>query len=115
MAEHLLSRRTLRALETFEPFGEGNKRPRFVIKNVPLMDARPVGKTGEHIKCTLVANDEPLDGIGFGLADRLAGLARTQQVDVLGELEENEFRGQRRLQINIRDITPAGEVSIAEE
>ena len=101
-------------LEKFAPYGEGNKRPRFIVKHLPLVDWRAVGKKQEHVKFTWRNGEDVMEGIGFGLASLswLKSFKRDDLVDVLFNLEINEFRGRRMLQLMVRDAAPSGEVRI---
>lgn len=132
----LLTSDTSLLVQQFAPFGMGNELPRFVIKNLALLAWRPVGKTQEHAKCTFRLANRVIDGIGFGLAPTIAKLvdevqavatttgqrdrgrikAKSQaevcHVDVLAEIEENEWQGRRRLQLTIHALAPAGTVQI---
>ena len=84
-----------------------------MIKNLLLRDWRPVGKSGDHAKVTFQVSDHPLDGIAFGLADRFRDNRLTDKhVDVLGQLEVNEWRGRKTLQLAVQDIAIAGTVGI---
>lgn len=114
VGEELLTRRAWRMLSDFAPFGEGNKRPRLLAKSLRIMDMRTVGKSGDHVKFTFFADNEPLGGIGFGLAEEAKDLKRGMAVDVLGELSENEFRGRSELQIEVKDVAEEGRVKIIE-
>jgi single-stranded-DNA-specific exonuclease len=102
----LLTWQTCQTLERFAPFGEGNKRPLFIVPQLHLGSWRPVGKKGDHAKYLFFVQDQPLDGIGFSLAGRTP--TKPQPVDVAAQLDINEFRGYRRLQLRITDIAPAG-------
>ncbi|MEX0649943.1 MAG: single-stranded-DNA-specific exonuclease RecJ [Candidatus Andersenbacteria bacterium] len=98
----LLSWETNRLLEQFAPFGEANPAPLFVLENMSVLDVRPVGKEGKHVKLTLATQAGRVDAIGFGLGDRLGSIDK--EVDVLGSLETNEFRGSVRLQLSLKDV-----------
>jgi single-stranded-DNA-specific exonuclease len=66
---------------------------------------RTVGDGGGHLKLAL--DDAPfLDAIGFGLG----GLADSlpPEVDLAFQLGVDEFRGERRLRLKIRDVKGAG-------
>ncbi len=110
----LLGWESVSLLEQFQPVGFGNERPALGVKDVPLIDWRPVGKTRDHAKMRFQVNFETMDGIGFGLAK--TPVTQTLQpgaaVDVLGYLESNEYRGRRSLQLRVRDMAPAGTVRI---
>ncbi len=44
----LLTRETLQTLAQFEPFGAGNREPRFLLSEVSFTDVNPVGKLKNH-------------------------------------------------------------------
>ncbi|KKT93258.1 MAG: single-stranded-DNA-specific exonuclease RecJ [Candidatus Andersenbacteria bacterium RIFCSPHIGHO2_12_FULL_46_9] len=104
-------------LEQMEPYGQGNERPVFMMRNIYLGHWGRVGKNKEHAKLIFNVNDELLEGIAFGLAEEIENCCITDQgmVDVLGCLEVNEYNGRRSLQMNIKDIGRAGEVAIIQE
>lgn len=109
--QRLLDTKTLTLLDNFAPFGEGNPRPSLIVQQLSLIRSRIVGKRGEHVKFTWAVNGELLEGIGFGLAKRVAGL-RGNVMDILGTLETNEWQGRRSLQVAVWDVAPAGTVEI---
>jgi len=89
------------------PHGIGNPRPVFLSRAVRVREAREVG-TG-HLKVRVEAQGASLDGIGFGLAERIApdSLVGTA-VDVAYQLTVNEWRGRRSPQMKLVDVRPAG-------
>lgn len=96
-----------RILRQFAPFGPGNMPPVFVTTDV--MDtgsARVVGKN--HLKMDVVhanISGYPLPAIAFQLADKI-NIIKGQGLtfSICYHLEENEWNGQRNLQLNIKDI-----------
>jgi len=98
----LLNWATLQSLERFAPYGEGNRQPRFVVRRLPLISVRPVGKKQEHAKYNFMVGGQLVEGIGFGLAAAVP--AEAKEVDVLFHLSANSFNGQRRLQLHVHDI-----------
>lgn len=110
----LLNWEMVEMLEKFAPYGEGNKKPCFIVKHFPLVDWRAVGKKQEHVKFTWRNGEDVMEGIGFGLAGLawLESFKTGSLVDVLFSLEINEFRGRRMLQLMVRDVAPSGEVKI---
>ncbi len=107
----LLTWETHEMITRFEPFGEANRQPSFIIQNIPLIEARPIGKTGTHARLVFGVNGSRLSAIGFGLAEKIHSLGK--HVDVLGRLESNEWHGRVELQMNVEDIAPAGYVTIS--
>lgn len=82
--------------------------PVFVSRNVfDTGTARMVGASGEHLKLDLC--HEPTDGkifpaIAFSQAEHFEYIKAGKPMDVCYSIEMNEFRGNRNLQLNIRDI-----------
>ena len=68
---------------------------------------RPVGSEGKHLKLTL---DDGCGGFMDCIAFRMGHLhtTLTPRVDVLYHLEVNEYNGRKSLQLNLKDIKPAG-------
>lgn len=113
LAADLVTTGTVHLLQKFAPFGQGNTEPTFVIKDLILLDWRPVGKSGDHAKLNFKVGDHLLEAIGFGLAKQLQSKRLIgQTVDVLAQLSENEWRGRRTLQLSVEALVPAGTVRI---
>jgi single-stranded-DNA-specific exonuclease len=94
-------------LRYLEPHGIGNPRPTFFLSQVELGD--PPRRVGDnHLKLRLGRGPGSLDGIGFGLADRvdLRGVGR--EADLAIQLRENDFRGRRSLEARILDLCASG-------
>ena len=93
------------AVETLRPFGLGNPTPVLGAREVRLVEpARPVGRSGDHLKMTLASGGSKFDAIAFGLGRRAVG---DGALDVAFSVEINEFRGRRALQLRVRDFRPA--------
>lgn len=104
-----INNKFFRILKQFAPFGPGNMAPIFVTTDV--MDtgsARTVGKN--HLKLEVVhanISGYPLPAIAFQQADKLS-LIKGQGLtfSICYHLEENEWNGQKNLQLNVNDIKP---------
>lgn len=96
----------LKYLDYLQPTGYGNPDAVFVSRNVQVKSSRVVGQEGKHLKLTLSDGRLSFDAIGFRLGDQLPGLP--PRVDVLYAFEANEFNGRTSLQLNLKDIKPAG-------
>ncbi|HSC53656.1 MAG TPA: single-stranded-DNA-specific exonuclease RecJ [Phnomibacter sp.] len=89
-----------------EPFGPENMRPVFVAKNVFETGFSRIVKEN-HIKFSLKQGSTVLDGIGFGMADKFPLLQPNVPVDVVFTLDENEWQGNKRIQIRVMDVRPS--------
>lgn len=98
----------IRQIESLAPFGMGNPSPRFVLTGLTVQDRRALGREGQHLKLTLAGSQGEaniaVEAIGFGIGGLLETIASSARVDVLGELNINEWNGVRKPQIVIQDI-----------
>ena len=97
----------LKYLDYLQPTGYGNPEPVFVSRNAQVKSSRTVGQEGKHLKLTLSDGHVTFDAIGFRLGHLLSGLP--PRVDVMYTFEANEFNGRTSLQLNLKDLKPAGQ------
>lgn len=95
--------RSVRELSLLEPFGEANKMPLFLYKNLKIYSIRTLSE-GKHIKLTLQDNSFYIDAIGFNLGYLAEEFQIGDKIDIVGALEINEFNGRESVQINVKDI-----------
>lgn len=97
-----------RVMSQFQPFGPENMSPLFVSRNVfDTGSGRMVGSSGEHLKlelCQESSATKSVPAIGFNLANHFEYIKARKPFDICYSLEMNEFRGNKNLQLNIRDI-----------
>lgn len=97
-----------RIMSQFQPFGPENMSPVFVSRNVcDTGSGRMVGSSGEHLKldlCQECSGSKSLPAIAFGQANHFEYIRGGNPFDICYSVEMNEFRGNRNLQLNIRDI-----------
>ncbi|MGH2582031.1 MAG: single-stranded-DNA-specific exonuclease RecJ, partial [Anaerolineales bacterium] len=92
-------------LDLLEPTGYGNPQVYFVSRGLQLRNMRVVGNEGQHLKLTVSDGRIVFDAIAFRHGHMAADLPRT--IDMLYRFEVNEFNGQRRFQLNVRDLKPS--------
>jgi single-stranded-DNA-specific exonuclease len=97
-----------KVMNQFQPFGPENMSPIFVSRNVfDSGTGRMVGASGEHLKlnlCQESTGTRTLPAIAFGQANHFEHIRRGKPFDICYSVEMNEFRGNKNLQLNIRDI-----------
>lgn len=91
------------SLKQLEPFGEGNRMPVFVFKNLKIDSIRALSE-GKHLKLTLKDNNTIINSIGFNLGHLAEEYRIGDKIDVVGVLEINSFNGVDSLQINMKDV-----------
>lgn len=93
----------LNLLRHFGPFGIGNPAPVFASRGVRL--ARPPRFVGDgHVKLLVDDGSARLDTIGFGMAERAAGLDAGSRIDIAFQLQLDEWNGRRRPQGRLVDL-----------
>jgi len=97
-----------RTMSQFQPFGPENMSPVFVSRNVfDTGSGRMVGSSGEHLKldlCQESTGQKSFSAIAFSQANHFEYIKGGNPFDICYSLEMNEFRGNRNLQLNVRDI-----------
>lgn len=94
---------TVRSLDLLEPFGEANRRPIFVFKNLKIDSIRSLSD-GKHLKLTLKDGNALIGAIGFNLGHLSKDYTIGDKIDIAGTLEINSFNGRDSIQINMKDI-----------
>lgn len=89
-----------------EPFGPENLRPVFMVRGVTDSGWSKIVKE-EHIRFSLQQNSTIITGIGFGMAEKFNLLQGKRPVDVVFKIDENEWNGNRSLQLRVLDFRAA--------
>ncbi len=98
-----LTIKTVEELKKLEPFGEANKMPNFVIKNLKIDSIRSLTE-GKHLKLSLRDETYKIDAIGFNLGELADEYKLNEKVDIVGNLEINSYNGVDNVQMNLKDI-----------
>ncbi|TMI92291.1 MAG: single-stranded-DNA-specific exonuclease RecJ [Bacteroidetes bacterium] len=90
-------------ISQMEPFGPENLRPHFLVKNVFETGFSKILKE-LHLRFVLRQENVTITGIGFGMADKLPLLQLKKPVDIVFKIDENEWNGQKSLQLRMIDL-----------
>ena len=95
-------------INILSPFGSGNPEPRFIIKDLKLVNSKIVAE--KHIKIVLIGSDSTtLKAISFNSVETQLGSHLLQKniklFDIAGKLSLNEWRGQKNVEFIIDDIS----------
>ena len=94
---------SVKSLKMLEPFGEANKTPLFLFKNLKINSIRALSE-GKHLKLTLKEDNFMIDAIGFNMGELSEKYLLDDKVDVVGSLEINSFNGNDSIQIVMKDL-----------
>ena len=102
-----LSAEILQSLALMEPFGAGNPQPVFGLFDVVIQTVKPIG-SNKHIRVTVTKNGVTVPTVFFGQTQETFPYYAGDAVDLAVKAEKNEYMGETRLSLQIRDIRPAG-------
>lgn len=96
-------------VQQLEPFGPFNLRPIFISKQVRDFQGSSSIVKEQHLRFIIHQDGgQSLQGIGFGLADKFGYVKNGQPFDIVYTLDENEWNGQKHLQLKVIDIAASG-------
>ncbi|MBR5635748.1 MAG: single-stranded-DNA-specific exonuclease RecJ, partial [Pseudobutyrivibrio sp.] len=110
------------SLDMLAPFGTGNTKPLFALRNVPILKAAYIGKEGQYLRLTVgTENGGTMTAMLFrnvpefesAIIDKFgpdswnqvcAGQTTSVNMNIIYEPTINEFRGNRSIQIMIENF-----------
>jgi single-stranded-DNA-specific exonuclease len=99
-----ISSQVVTELGALAPFGAGNPRPVFYTGPVAIVDG-PRRLKDRHLKMAFRQDGRTFRAIAWNAADREAALtAQKDGVELAYTLEENEFQGERFLELRVEDF-----------
>jgi len=94
-------------LDSFAPFGQANPKPTFAAFNLAVRQARLIGRERNHLKLILSSKNNPkrqISAIGFNFGKLFASLGFDSLLDVVYEIERDEWNGQSDLILKLKDV-----------
>ena len=101
----IITKKLYDAIQTLAPFGMKNPEPVFLTKNVVVQDNRVLGQ-GKHLKLVVSDSDgsHPIDAIAFSMGEREQEARKGKVLDIVYTIDENEWKGNKKLQLKIKDF-----------
>jgi single-stranded-DNA-specific exonuclease len=96
-----------RILRQMAPFGPGNMNPVFLTEGVnDTGGSKAVGKDNAHLKLSVkeFKSGIVMNGIGFNLGDKISLVKSGVPLAIVYTLEENNWKGNKTMQLRIKDI-----------
>lgn len=104
---------SVEALAQAAPFGKDNPQPRVLLRGVTVDTSlghkalHRMGKEGQFLKARLLQNGVPIESVVFQDADRIQALMAEGPVDIVAEVEINEWNRERKVQARLLDACRA--------
>lgn len=99
-----ISIKTVNELKLLEPFGIENSTPIFLYKGVNIKYIRTVGKDSNHLKMTVEKDGLISECIGFNMGYYIENISINDVIDLVVNLDINDFQNKLSVQLNIKDI-----------
>jgi single-stranded-DNA-specific exonuclease len=92
------------SLDELKPFGQGNKKPLFAIRNVRLANRSRVGSGLEHLRFNVTDGRTAVPAIMFRTPDIEHAAAYEGPVDIVCEAAAEEWQGRVKIKLMVKDI-----------
>lgn len=102
-----ISWENLQFLEPFAPFGVGNERPNFLLKNVIPLETHLTGNQQNHLKFNIQTAKGKYKVIGFNHSFMHAHIQEGKPIDLVFKMERNEWKGKDYIQLRLVDMKVA--------
>ncbi|MBR3232895.1 single-stranded-DNA-specific exonuclease RecJ [Candidatus Saccharibacteria bacterium] len=95
----------LKELASLEPFGPGNEMPVFRLPEMFVLDKKLMGASEQHLRLLVRGEDEKtLKLVAFGAPEEWRRVENGERVNLLAQVEENEWNGLRSVEGRILDL-----------
>lgn len=91
------------SLRVLEPYGVGNPIPTFAMHGITVSDIVPVSD-GKHTRLTLTKDGRDVTAMFFSTSPKSLGIFVGDSVDVIFNLDVNDWMGRRSVQLIVKDI-----------
>ena len=102
--DELLSPELSRFCARLEPFGKDNPTPTYLTRRARVLNAGFVGAQGQHLKLHVSSGGRSVDALRWNHTGNWPGY---ETVDLVFQLAEDSYRGERRTYLRIEDLRPA--------
>ena len=92
-------------VERFQPFGQENKKPLFLLRDAEVVSAQVFGSGGKHLRLGLADSARTVSALKFNAPrEWMDVVAVGAHVDAVVSFDLNEWNGNRELRLRLEDI-----------
>ena len=102
--DEILDPEMVRLRERLEPFGKDNPTPRYLARRTRVLNWGYVGANSQHLKLQVSSGSRVMDALWWNYSDDWGGYGT---VDLVFQIAEERYRGERRNYLRIDDLRPA--------
>jgi single-stranded-DNA-specific exonuclease len=104
----------VKTLNAFEPFGEGNEKPKFLLKNLQVTALDYLGDSGKHLKLMVKGETSPLVSklLAFFFKDKFpSDINVGDRIDAVVEAGLNVWNGYENVECKVVDMRKVEKVN----
>ncbi|MBE7036077.1 MAG: single-stranded-DNA-specific exonuclease RecJ [Ruminococcaceae bacterium] len=98
-----LNLNTVEKFSVMAPYGMGNASPVFLCRNLKVTGIRTLSE-GKHLRLNVTDGRFAVSAIGFSMGELASELKVDDVIDIVFNLDANTYRGERRIQILLKDL-----------
>lgn len=92
----------LKTLDLLKPYGIGNRKPLFLLRDLPISGVEYLGQGEKHLRLRHPTAKITINAFGFG--DQYAFFRDQKNVSLIVEIERNIWNGRESISVNVRDV-----------
>lgn len=96
-------------LTKLEPYGMGNEKPSFAIRQVQITAIATMGVEDKHLRMRLASGNCVINAVGFQMGSYARRLQAGDLVDVAFSMDINHYQGTETVQLILKDIKKSNE------
>lgn len=100
---NMVTCKTASDIALLQPYGKSNEVPVFRVKNVKIVDLYSTSNN-KHLRIKFLINNKNITGFYFGKTLKTFDYREGDLVDIICELNENEFKNIKSVQLIIHDM-----------
>lgn len=90
-----------------QPFGYGNPTPTFLTRQLTIKSLKTMGQDNQHLRLALHDGKQVWSAVAFRHGFWAGRLRLSQLIDIVYTLDFNDWNGERRMQLEIKDLRPS--------
>ncbi len=91
-------------INLFEPFGETNNEPLFLIKGIQINGVKLVGATKKHLQIKISNGKIDFNAMWWSQAEEKDNIIIGENYDIVGRFEINDWRDRKYLSLIVEDM-----------
>lgn len=104
LESHLINFDLLHLLDRYEPYGEGNPRPRFLLREADVISIKQFGSDKSHSKLELRPSSIPSKSLELIAFRRVLECPENKKISCSYTVNKNEFNGKVSLQLMVERL-----------